>query len=180
MNPVLGANLAMGGVGLLGGIAGQLTPNAFRERKILREDVQRLREGKLGLSDAEKRRMVGEAQMAASAQQAAQAAQMRQNMAANPQVSGMMQQALQAQAAQAPQLAAQAMSQANQASQSLAESRKADILRRMGGQRAQLSQAFGSTARAVEQPAAQITGMVAGGQTPWEEYIKTLQNTRKV
>jgi len=177
INPLLLGSLVGTGLGLAGGIAGQFTPNAFRERAELKKDTQAMRAGKLGLSDATKRQQAGQAVQQAQAQQQAQAAELQRMASAGGLSGGAAQQALQAQSSLSPQIAAQAMALANQQSQNLAEQRKQSILARMGNQTQRLSQALGSTAKAVTPYAVPSAVSMVGGKE-WDETVKQLLNAQ--
>lgn len=161
---------AMGLVGAAGqAIASAVDPAAIAYRKQMKKDMDALKRGKLGLSEAEKRTMLAGTQRALQAQTSAAEANLRRSAAAMGGFgrSGAQQAALgQMGAAQKEQLAG-AAGQIDALSQQVAQQRFADVMGRLAAKRAEAMQ----TGAAVGQ-AGQTFGAEAAAAT------KTLQNRR--
>lgn len=144
MLPV-GAALASGlisqaaGIGTLAGqgIASAVDPAAKAYRRQMKKDIDALKQGKLGLSEAEKRTMLSGTQRALQAQTAGAEANLRRSAAAMGGFgrSGAQQAALgQIGAAQGEKLAAEA-GRIDEQSQALARQRFADVMNRVAAKR---------------------------------------------
>lgn len=133
---------------MLGGVAGyglaQLTPAARAERQQLRKDTEALRQGKLGLSDAEKRSMLAGSMRGIQAQTAGAEAGLRRMAAAQGGFgrSGAQQNALLGLQGVKAEKATQAAGELDRQSQNLATQRKADVLGRLAERRKELQQVF--------------------------------------
>jgi hypothetical protein len=156
----------------LGGAIGyglsQLTPAAKAERAQLRKDTEALRQGKLGLSDAEKRSMLAGSMRGIQAQTAGAEAGLRRMAAAQGGFgrSGAQQSALLGLQGMKAEKAAGAMGELDRQSQNLATQRKADVLGRLAERRKELQQVFtgaGQAAAAVPQTALDVRAGVREG-----------------
>jgi len=138
----------------LGGVAGyglsQLTPAARAERQQLRKDTDALRQGKLGLSDAEKRSMLAGSMRGIQAQTAGAEAGLRRMAAAQGGFgrSGAQQSSLLGLQGMKAEKAAGAMGALDKQSQDLATERKADVLGRLTARRKELQQVFSQAGQA--------------------------------
>jgi len=137
-----------GGAGYL---LGQLTPEARAERRQLRKDTEAMRQGKLGLSDAEKRSMLAGSMRGIQAQTSATEAGLRRMAAAQGGFgrSGAQQQALAGIQGVKAEQAAKAMGGIDQQSQQLALSRQQDVMNRLAQRRKEQLAAIGAAAPGV-------------------------------
>lgn len=155
---VLGSDAGKSAVGLVGYGLAQLTPEAKAERQQLRKDTDAMRQGKLGLSDAEKRSMLAGSMRGIQAQTAGAEAGLRRMAAAQGGFgrSGAQQQALGNLQGMKAEKAAGAMGQLDKQSQDLALARQRDVMGRLAERRKELQQVFtqaGQTAAALPQTA---------------------------
>lgn len=137
-----------GGAGYL---LGQLTPEARAERRQLRKDTEAMRQGKLGLSDAEKRSMLAGSMRGIQAQTAGAEAGLRRMAAAQGGFgrSGAQQNALLGLQGMKAEKAAGAMGQLDKQSQDLALSRQQDVMNRLAQRRKEQIEAATGAAKGV-------------------------------
>jgi uncharacterized protein YdiU (UPF0061 family) len=144
LSPLLGAGAKK--------LAEVFDPEARAYQQQLRADTAAMRQGKLGLSDAEKRSMLGETQRGLQAQTAGVEANLRRQAAATGGFgrSGAQTRALTQMVAGQQEKMAQAAGQVDALSQQKAQARYADVMSRLAAQRAE-----------ARQTAAQIGGAAA-------------------
>lgn len=155
--------VAGGPVGVaLGGLAGTalssvLDPASKAIREQRRKDIESLRQGKLGLSEAEKRTMLAGTQRSLQAQTAGLEANLRRQAAAQGGFgrSGAQTAALGALGAQRAEALAGYAGKVDERSQALAKQRYEDIMARLGSRRAEARQEGTAAGQALAQlPAA--------------------------
>jgi hypothetical protein len=145
-----GAAALAGGVGQA--IASAVDPAAIAYRKQLKKDVTALREGKLGLSEAEKRTMLAGTQRSLQAQTAGLEANLRRAAAAQGGFgrSGAQTAALGQLAAGQQEQMARAASTVDQQSQALAQQRFGDIMERLAAKRKEAREAGAAMGEAAQ------------------------------
>ena len=134
----LGGQAAMGLVGEAGrAIASAVDPAAITYRKQMKKDIDAMKRGKLGLSEAEKRTMLAGTQRALQAQTSAAEANLRRSAAAMGGFgrSGAQQAALGQMGAAQQEKLAETMGRIDDASQGVAERRFASVMQRLSDKR---------------------------------------------
>lgn len=165
------SGLAAGAAPLVGeagkAIASVVDPAARAYREQMQKDITALREGKLGLSEAEKRTMLAGTQRALQAQTAGTEAMLRRSAAAQGGFgrSGAQQQALGTIGAQQREKLAEAAGGVDALSQEVAQRRFADVMQRIYEQRKEARDTG-------ERVAGGVAAGVMGGAAAYPELYK--------
>lgn len=111
------------------------TPFAKESKQLLRADLERLKTGELGLTDAEKEQQVADAQSAAAQQAGQQQAALNRQAAAGGGFTGQQQATVRKISEQAAEQGARARRSVDELNTRLAEQQRAEILDRLETQR---------------------------------------------
>lgn len=149
----------------LQGYASELDPDARRYKKTLRNDYERMRNGNLGPSEAQKAAALAQSQRAIQATQAQGNADIAQQAAAagNLGRSGAYFGAMQQNTAAAQEQTAQAAGAIESSAQQVAAAQRTEILNRMERQYDRKKEEFRNQGRISEQTTQGITGGGGGG-----------------